>query len=57
MESTNPDLAPKNQNDEVSLRIIKTIIKDLVKIKKEEIFEIYHRTFEKNNIKENQIRK
>lgn len=57
MEQTNPDLNPKHQNDELSLRIIKTIISELVKIKKEEFNEIYNKTVEKNRIKEVQIKK
>lgn len=57
MEQTNPDLNPKHQNDELSLRIIKTIINELVKIKKEEINEIYSKTVERYHIKESQIRK
>jgi len=57
MEQTNPDLNPKHQNDELSLRIIKTIINELVKIKKEEINEIYNRTVDKYHIKEIQIKK
>jgi|LauGreDrversion4_2_1035121.scaffolds.fasta_scaffold718132_2 hypothetical protein len=57
MEQTNPDLNPKHQNDELSLRIIKTIISELVKIKKEEFNEIYNKTVEKHHIKEVQIKK
>ena len=57
MEQTNPDLNPKHQNDELSLRIIKTIINELVKIKKEEINDIYNKTVEKHRIKEIQIKK
>ena len=57
MEATNPDLNPKHQNDELSLRIIKTIINELVKIKKEEINEIYNKTVDKYHIKEIQIKK
>lgn len=57
MEQTNPDLNPKHQNDELSLRIIKTIINELVKIKKDEINEIYNKTVEKHHIKEIQIKK
>ena len=57
MEKTNPDLAPKHQNDELSLRIIKTVINELVKIKKDDILEVYTQAMEKNNIKEIHIKK
>lgn len=57
MERTNPELIPKHQNDELSLRIIKTVINELVKIKKDDILEVYTQAMEKNNIKETHIKK
>jgi len=46
IESTNPSLEIRSQTDEICLRILKTIVNEIIKIKKQDIWNYYNRAIE-----------
>lgn len=56
-EKTNPDLATQSLNDEMCLKILRTLVHEIIKIKNEDIWEYYKIAIENNNLPDKHLKR